>query len=91
MLAFLQVQHDFRAALGLLDRFDRELAVRLRSPVHAFARRLAGAAREHFDFIRNDERRIETDAKLTDQLRVLLLIATELRQKFRRPRLRDRP
>ena len=38
----------------------------------------AGAARQHLDAVGHDEGRIEADAELADELRVLLLVAGEL-------------
>ena len=73
----LQVQHDMRAALGELRRRHRELAVGLRGPAHARRSRLARLAREHLDLLGDDERRIEADTELADQLRVFLLIPGE--------------
>ena len=88
---FLQVQHDGGASLRPLDRLDRELAVSLRLPAHTGGRGLAGLARQHLDFLGDDERRIEADAELTDQLRILLLVAGELAEEVRGAGFRDRP
>ena len=41
-----------------------------------------GATGEHFDLLRNDKGAVETDAELTNQGRVLLLIAGEPFEKF---------
>ena len=44
----------------------------------------------HFHFIGHDESRIEAHAKLTDQLRILLLIARELLEEVGGARFGDR-
>ena len=74
----LQVQDDAGAALGFVDGGHFEVALAFRRPVHAFARSSAGTTAEHVNFVGNDECRVETDAELTDQVRILLLIAGQV-------------
>ena len=75
---------------GELQRRDAELAVAARLPVHARRGIEAGAARIDVDAVGDDERRIEADAELTDQLRVLLLVAGHAREEFGGAGLGDR-
>src|SRR6202012_617305 len=90
VLTFAQMQRDGRAALGALDRIDIEFAVARAAPAHAFGRRQAGPARFDRDAVGHDKARIETDPELADQLRILLLVARQLREEIARTRLRDR-
>ena len=59
---------------GALDGLDRELAIGAGLPAHAAAPAGSPALRvQHFDAVGDDEGRIEADAELADELRVLLL------------------
>ena len=73
-----QVQHDFGTTLLTSRRLDGELAIALGFPVHAVVGRLARLAGEHFHFVRHDERGVETNTELTDQLAVFFLVARQL-------------
>ena len=68
----------------------RELAVAARLPVHARSGIEPGAARIDVDPVGDDERGIEADAELADQLRVLLLVAGHAREEFGGARLGNR-
>ena len=84
VLGLLQVQHDSCAALRAVRSVETVNSPSPRdsqcTPVAAAA---PGAARVHLDPIGDDERGIEADAELADQLRVLLLIAGQPRQELR--------
>ena len=86
----LQVQHHAGAALGPRDGLDRELPVGARLPAHGFLRRGIGTARKHLDALGDDERRIESNAELADELRILLLVAGQAFEEFRGTGLSDR-
>src|SRR5262249_20936712 len=86
----LELQLHRRAALLSLDRLDAVLALPSRYPPHPFRRRRIGAAREHRDLVRDDERRVETDAELPDELGVLALITAEPLEELAGARARDR-
>ena len=73
-----QVQHDFGTTLLTSRRLDGELAIALGFPVHAVVGRLARLAGEYFHFVRHDERGVETNTELTDQLAVFFLVARQL-------------
>ena len=75
---------------ALLDRLDGELAAAVGLPAHALVRLLAGAAGQHRHLVGDDERGIEAHAELADQVRVLLLVAGELREELARAGLGDR-
>ena len=77
-------------ATGPLRRLHRELARAVALPADRLARRQPGAPRHDRHPVRDDEARVEADAELADQLRVLLLVARELREELARARLRDR-
>ncbi|MNM55307.1 hypothetical protein D3C81_664430 [compost metagenome] len=72
------MQDDAGTTLRLLDRGDVELAFALGRPVHAFAGGLAGAAAVDIDLVGDDERGVETDTELADQVRVFLLVTGEV-------------
>ena len=88
LFAFAQMQRHGGAALRLVDLFERVFAAAVRDPAHAGG--LAAAAGVDHDLIGHDEGRIETDAKLADQLRVLLLVAGQAVEKGTRAGLGDR-
>ena len=85
----LEVQHHHRAALLARRGLDGEVAVGLRGPADTRGGRLARLAGEHLDLVGDDERRIEADAELADELRVLLLIAREPLEELPGARLGD--
>ncbi len=89
VLAFAQVQRDVGAAVRLLDHLDDEFAAAVGLPAHALVGLLAGAARTDGHLVGDDERGVEADAELADQMRVLLLVAGQLREEFARARLGD--
>ena len=80
----LQVQDDARAALGARHRLHGEIAIGARLPAHAALRRRARLAGQDLDAIGHDECRVEADAELADELRVLLLIPGEGAKELRR-------
>ncbi len=80
----LQVELDRRTTLWPRHRLHGELAVGARLPMHTALGGKPGLARHHFDAVGHDERRVEPDAELADELRVLLLIAGEAAEEFRR-------
>ena len=90
VLAFAQMQRDLGAARRPSPSSRRRIAAAVGLPAHALRRRLAGAARLDRDLVGDDERRIEADAELADQVRVLLLVAGQLREELARARLGDR-
>ena len=89
VLAFAQVQRDVGAAAGLLDHLDGEVALAAGFPAHAWFGLDAGAARNHGHLVGDDERGIEADAELADQVRILGLVAGQRREEFPRAGLGD--
>src|SRR5690606_33111562 len=85
-----QVELDRRAGLGLRPALDGELAFAVGAPRDSGFRRLAGLAALDLDPVRDDERRIEADAELADQLRILALIPAQFLDEPLRPGVRDR-
>src|SRR5690606_12680770 len=85
-----QVQRDVGAARRLLHRLHRELAGAFGLPAHRLVGGQPRAARDDDDAVGDDERRIEADAELADQLRVARLVAGELAEELARARARDR-
>src|SRR5438105_412086 len=78
VLAFAQVQGHFGAALRTVDRLDRVLAFlpgHVAFPAHALGRRQTRATCRQGHLVGDDERRVEADAELADQVRVLRLVA----------------
>src|SRR3970282_1551341 len=84
-----EVERDGGAALGARDGLHRELAIRARFPANARIFGRAGLARLDRDAICDDKGRIEADAELADELRILLLVPGELAEELRRAGLRD--
>ncbi len=76
-----QVQGHAGAALGALNAFDLKVARPTTDPAHAVCRRQTRTARFDGDFVRHDEARVKTHAKLADQLRIRLLVARQLGDK----------
>ena len=75
VLAVAKVQHDLGAPRLDIDGLDGELALAARLPAHAFRHGPAGAARGDGDVVGDDEARVEPDAELSDELRVLRAVA----------------
>src|SRR6185369_3924844 len=84
------VQDDIGAPRLLRDAFDRVLPVAGALPPNAIIGGGAGAAAEENDAIRDDERRVEADTELADELRVFGGVGREALEELARPRLRDR-
>ena len=90
VFAFAQMQGHFSAALRPLDHLDRVLAAAVRFPSDAVLGGEAGAARHDRHLVRDDERRVEPDPELADEMRVLRFVAGQLVEEFARAGLRDR-
>src|SRR6185312_5278403 len=75
VLVCLQVQDHRGAALRLVDRLQRILALAVALPLHALAGRRIGAAGDHGDLVGDHEGGVEAHAELADQPRVGLLFA----------------
>ncbi len=84
-----QMQGDLGAARRLVHHLQSEFAAAVGLPAHPLARLLAGAPGQHGDAVGDDEGGVETDAELTDQVGVLLLVAGELGEELAGPRLGD--
>src|SRR5688572_5198303 len=78
----LEVENDRGAALRAVEGLDGELAVGAGFPTHAFGGWQARTPAEHFHALADDERRVEADAELADELGVLLLVAREFLEEF---------
>ena len=91
VFALAEMQHDVGAAAHLLHRLDRVLAGAVGLPAHRLAGGPPGAPRQERDPVGDDERRVEADAELADEARVLRLVAGQRGEEFARARLRDRP
>ena len=84
-----QMEDDIRTARRLVAFLQRVEAVTFRLPFHAFAIR-ARTTRQHRHFISDHERRIETDAELSNQFRrKILFVFSQLLQKLLRAGTRD--
>ena len=66
-----QVEGHVGAARSSLDPLHRELARAVRGPAHALVGRQAGAAAFNDNALGHDERRVEPDAELADQVGIL--------------------
>src|SRR6185312_2408840 len=78
-------------AARTVHHFEAVLALTVAFPAHAVLGSHAGAAREQRHFVRNDEARVEADAKLPDQVGVLGLVTGQALEELTRTRLGDRP
>ena len=90
VLVGTQVQRDFGAARRLLDGLDRVVALAGALPAHAVLGAESGAARDQRHAVGDDERRIEPDAELADEVRVFGAIGRELLEELARARPGDR-
>src|SRR5690606_26010233 len=87
----LQMKLNGGTTTGLFDRLHAELCIPGTLPANAFNSRRAGPAGSHHNPVCNDKGRIETYPELTDQLRILLLVAAELLHKLRSTGFSDSP
>ena len=71
------MQGDFGPPGRLLRRFDGVIAFPARFPAHALFLGKPGAAGDQRDLVGDDERGIEADSELPDQVGVLRLVAGE--------------
>ena len=71
-----------RASRLTLDVFDREFALARRLPAHARVRSRPGTAGFDGHLVRDNESRIKTNTKLSDQVCVVLLVARHLLQEL---------
>src|SRR5690606_25347314 len=72
-----QMQDHFGTALLTLFRGDGVAAAAVGLPAYAMRRLYTGPASQQGNFVGNDESRVKAHAELTDQLRVLSLIASQ--------------
>ena len=79
-----------RAPGRTFDFRDRELSLAVGLPAYGLIRRKIRTPRFYDDSIGNDERRIESDAKLADELGVFALVAGHPVEKLGGARARDR-
>jgi hypothetical protein len=82
VLALAQVQRDVGAAAGLFHHLDGEIALAAGFPAHGLIGLDAGAAGNDGHLVGDDERGIETDAELADQVGILGLVAGQRREEF---------
>ena len=87
--AVLEMQGDARAAVLDFGNFHREFALAVRLPAHSLGRVQAGTPRFHDNAIGHDKSRVEADAELADEPRVLLFVTRHPAQEFRGARTRD--
>ena len=71
------MQGDAGAALSALNGFNLKLTRAATDPANAFGSRQTSAARLDRDAVGNDVAGIKADAKLTNQLRVFLLVTRQ--------------
>ena len=91
VLAVAQVQRHLRAARRLRDRLQRVGPLAAALPADRAVRGDSGAPRRQGHAVRHDERRVEADAELADELRVVRLLAGQLLNELTGARVRDRP
>ena len=89
-LAFTQMQSHPSPARWQRQWFNFEIATALGTPAHPFFMLEASAPRLDRDAVCHDKATVKTDAKLTYQLGVLLLIAFQRGHEFTRSALGDR-
>ena len=83
-LGIFEVQRDARTSGRDVDRFHGKLAFTVRLPAHPFALGQASAAASHDYIVGDDECGVETNAKLTDQARIVLLVPGHAAEEFGR-------
>ena len=89
IFAFAQMQSDIGTARGFFNHLDGVIPFAAGFPADSLVGFNAGTTGNDRYFVGNDEGRIETDAKLADQVRILGLIAGQRREKFLGARLGD--
>jgi len=89
LLILADVQYHRGTALRSMDRGDLVLAVTIGGPVDPVVRAITGAPRVHLDTIGDDERGIEPNTELANELGVLLLVSGHGVKEALRPRARD--
>jgi hypothetical protein len=77
-----QVQDDAGAARRAVNGFDLKVACTAADPAHTLGLFHAGAAGFDGNLVGHDKAGVKTHAKLADQLRVGLLVATEFAHKI---------
>src|SRR5690625_81823 len=85
ILILTQVQRDGCPPSGLFSRLNAVLALPFGRPQSRSTFGQPGPPAQHRDSLRNNERGIKAHAKLSDQLRVLLLVAGQLTKKLLGP------
>ena len=83
------MQRDIGAARRLVNHLDGVITFATRLPAHCLIGFEAGATGNHRYLVGNDERRIEADAELADQVRILGLVAGQRREELLGTRLGD--
>ena len=91
VFALAQMQDDVGAAGFADDRVDAVVALAGALPADTVLGGRAGLAGDQRDVIGHDERRIEADAELADEVGVLCLVAGQLLEKLAGARLGDGP
>ena len=91
VLSVPEVQDDRGASGWLLDGLQCVLAPPVGCPADALVRGQARPPGGQLHPVGHDERGVEADAELTDQGRVLPLVAGQRLEELARPRLGDRP
>ena len=82
IFAFAQVQGDCGATIGLVNRFNGEIAGAGRFPADAVGSRLSGAPRVDGNAVGDDECRVEADPELTNQCSIFLLVTGQSGEEF---------
>ena len=77
-----QMQGDFCTTARMVNVRDRVFTLTRRNPFNAFIGRCARLTAAYGHFIGHNERRIETHAKLANQIGVLLGITRQRREEF---------
>ena len=89
LLLRTQMQNHFGAAPRMFNVGDGVIALTARNPFDTGRGRRTGFTAAHRDFVGDDERGIEADAELADQIRVFLLVTGQRREEFLGTRFGD--
>ena len=85
-----QMEHDVGAARLLAHGLDGVVPLTRAFPAHAVFRGQAGAPRDQRDAVGDDERGVEADAELSDEMRVFRAVRREPGEELARARLGNR-
>ena len=78
------MQGNAGAARGFLHHLNRKLAAAVRLPSHTLVGLFTGTTGHHGDLVRHNKRGVKTHTKLSNQVRIFLLVTRQTGKEFAR-------